>query len=211
MSFLKFTILSNVYAIIVTLCITYAWLFTADDPEAALAYLWMLFAGLIIVLLLHTLAKYYVPRYESADLRLRSPQAQLAPTAAASMVVGWSGYRSDLTSIEAWALILLGFLYSFWCVILASETSADRNTKDPWALTFSHVIVPILLGIAIAGSAETPEETKRRMCDTASQTNTLYQCGMRNTLLRSDDPIRIASGALRGGKRPSDPDQSSPF
>ena len=119
---------------------------------------------------------------ERLDFSLKSDATQWAPIAGASMIVGWSALKTDFATHEGSLLILIGLLYSLWCIVLATESRHSHRKSTFVCLLLSHLIMPALIGLALAYlvnmmTAPTPEEAIQDACDNARIVIAENQCG----------------------------------
>lgn len=151
---------SNLIALVYTLLIIFTWyafewrLITPSWVNL----IWPVgFAALALILLYLSDAK-IIGRVPSLDLS--TDAQQWAPTAGASMVVGWAIGGGGWSDKEAVMLIAIGILYSVWCIVIASEAkhpepasgtpvmpSTGSRIKLQLLLLITHLILP---GLALS-------------------------------------------------------------
>lgn len=106
------------------------------------------------------------------DISLKSEANQWAPIAGASMLVGWSTLKTNFATQEGTLLVLIGLLYSLWCIALAVEAADSRWTNLGLKLSFSHLVCPVGIGLAAAFlmnnlTQPTSEEVRQEACHNA--------------------------------------------
>lgn len=118
---------------------------------------------------------------ELVYLDLESDANQWAPISGASMIVGWTAVNTDLaTPGDAW-FILIGLLYSLWCIVLATELRQSHKKSIFVYLCFSHLVLPAVFGIVLAYVANirtepVPEKARQDACYNARVAFTENQC-----------------------------------
>ena len=115
------------------------------------------------------------------DVSLKSEANQWAPIAGASMIVGWSALKTNFATHEGALLVLIGLLYSFWCIVLAKEATESGRSHLALKLCFSHLICPALIGFFAAYlvnniTQPTLEEARQEVCYNAYVTFRENQC-----------------------------------
>lgn len=115
------------------------------------------------------------------DISLKSEANQWAPIAGASMIVGWSALKTNFATHEGALLVLIGLLYSLWCIVLAEEAAESRSTHLVLKLLFSHLICPAAIGLVAAIlvnnlTKPTSEEARQDACYNAYETFRENQC-----------------------------------
>lgn len=146
-------------ALVYTLSIIVAWYSVKYD-------LWktIFIVGLVVALMLSAGGIMHLLRRRgiltsNVYIDLTTDEHQWAPTAGASMIVGWSAAATNFIHEEAVILLLVGLLYSFWCVLVLADAAhpefagVSSERKTSWsrkklilALTFTHVFVSGLFG-----------------------------------------------------------------
>lgn len=114
-------------------------------------------------------------------LGITSDANQWAPIAGASMIVGWSARKTDFATREDSLLILLGLLYSLWCIALTVDLRKNQRNRTLFFLFFSHLAFPAIFGAGLASGANlltalTPEEARQDECYKARAAFITNQC-----------------------------------
>lgn len=118
---------------------------------------------------------------ELVYLDLESDANQWAPIAGASMIVGWTAVKTDFATPGGAWFILIGLLYSLWCIALATELRQSHKTSTFVYLSFSHLVLPAVIAIGFAHVANkitepVPEKARQDACYTARVALTENQC-----------------------------------
>lgn len=165
----KTAALSNVVAFAFTGSILGIWY--AVNKNWAVTF-WVIGISLALLALAAAIEFFLVrrnPEREKIEFSLRSDANQVAPIAGASMIVGWSALKTNFATHEGSLLILVGLLYSLWCIVLAMEARQLDRGKTGFYLVISHLLVPAAIGLALAYFVDvvtrpTPDQARQDAC-----------------------------------------------
>lgn len=118
---------------------------------------------------------------ERIDISLKSNAHQWAPIAGASMIVGWSSVETNFATQEGSLLILIGLLYSFWCIVVAVDAEETKKNRAVGFLIISHLLAPAVVGFVASWvfheiTDRTEEEKRKDACQIAHATISEQHC-----------------------------------
>lgn len=177
----KTAALSNVIAFVVTGLILGVWYAFIKNFAMALWVIGICLGLLVVVAAIDFAMVRCKLKKERIDFGLRSEANQWAPIAGASMIVGWSALKTNFATHEGTLLILIGLLYSLWCIVLALDAKQLHRKKTMLYLSVSHLFVPAMIGLGLAHSVNiqmlpTQEQAKQDACYNARVTFNENQC-----------------------------------
>lgn len=165
----KVALLSNFVAFLFTSVILAIWYAVTYEHIMLVWVLLIPFVLISVVWLIDSGMVYFGFKGEKIELNLKPDAHQWAPISGASMIVGWSAFKTNFATQEGSLLILIGLLYSLWCIALAVDLRRAKRIRLGFYLFMSHLIVPAMIGLALASGANeitkpTQEDAMRAAC-----------------------------------------------
>ena len=121
--------ISNVIALVAIGLVLFIWHNAVNYPRRAVVAAALLFICIFLYAIAEWIMRRKIIRFilnkvgapnfmaEPRNLDLRGDAAQTAPIAGASMIIGWTISTTDWGSYEEVVLVLLGAIFSLWCIV----------------------------------------------------------------------------------------------